>query len=262
MLVTVAQTIPVPPIHVDSDDLVMRGWYSQRFLDSDGVTPVMAGNGESGFYYEIACNRDVNSNLVIPEFSIHTTDDGVDVNTSLFTGKLWIDGADSGIVLFGFASGAGWIIASSLGSPTTWDQLDVFNAGQVQFPFGIATTLSASAIVALIQSIPKGDSGYSGYSGPSGYSGFTGISGFSGYSGFTGTSGYSGYSGKSGYSGYSGRTGVSGFSGYSGISGYSGFSSVSGYSGFSGPSGYSGFSGKSGYSGYTGVSGYSGFSGV
>ncbi len=243
--IVILQTIPEPPLHVSGDSLVLRGFYSQRYLDSDGVTAVMPGNGISGFYYTVTCTTDGDGNLVIPEHTIHTTDDGVDIITSLYVGQLFIDDV-ADVIIFGNPTGGGWIIPASLGASTTWDQLDVFNQGAYQLGSTYPFYLTAAATVALIQSIPKGDSGYSGYSG---------------VSGFSGVSGYSGYSGRSGYSGYSG-SGVSGFSGYSGTSGYSGksgFSGTSGYSGFSGVSGYSGFSGRSGYSGY---SGYSGFSGV
>src|SRR5438128_1418172 len=84
--------------------------------------------------------------------------DGIHTLISRFTGQLYVDDAPQQII-FGFAAGSGWIIPGQFAPSTTWDQLDVYNQGQVQFPFGIPTTLTSSAIVALIDSIPKGTSG-------------------------------------------------------------------------------------------------------
>lgn len=196
--ITITPTTVFPTFNLpDGGSITLRGFYSQRFQDSDGILVVMPGNGIQGFYYEWDCTLDGDGNIVIPEMVIRTTN-GVDVSTSLFTGQLFVD-ENPGQIVFGFPTGPGWIIPASFGSSTAWDQLDIFNQGQVQLTnISAQTTLSANAIIALIQSIPRG---YSGFSGVSGYSGFSGISG---YSGFTGVSGYSGYSGKSGFSGFSG----------------------------------------------------------
>ena len=130
---------------------MLRGFYSQRFLDSDGVTPVLAGNGVDGFYYQWACSRDVDGNLIVPEIQIHSTDDGIDVQTSLFTGQLYVDDSPSQVIFGQPQAGAGWIIAASLGSPITWGDLDIYNQGRTLFPSGVYTYLTAALTVALIR---------------------------------------------------------------------------------------------------------------
>lgn len=262
-LLIISETIWSPPENVSSDSVItVRGFYTQRFLDSDGITPVQSGNGSNGFYYEIPCSLNGDGDLVVGEVVVHTTDDGSDINTSRFVGQLFVDGAAAQPtqIIFGFPAGAGWIIPASLSSPATWGDLDIFNQGQVQL-IGVQSTLSANAIVNLIETISAGTSGSSGISGYSGDSGRSGYSGVSGLSGPSGASGFSGVSGRSGASGYSGTSGFSGTSG-GGASGVSGYSGASGKSGFSGPSGASGISGYSGDNpGSSGVSGYSGVSG-
>ena len=148
--ITISETTPNPPIRMDDDaTAVLRGYYSQRFLDSDGVTVVMQGNGQSGFYYEVPCSVDPDGNLVIGEFVIHTTDDGIDVATSLFTGQLYINGAPD-VIIFGFASGSGWIIPVSLGDETTWGELDVFNQGRALVLGAVSYTYLTAAMTAAL----------------------------------------------------------------------------------------------------------------
>jgi hypothetical protein len=147
--ITITETHPVPPIRVDTDDLELRGFYSQRFLDSDGVTPVYPGNGKDGFYYSIPCTRNADNELIIPAFDIRTTD-GVDNTSSRFTGQLYVDGV-ADVVIFGYPNGPGWQIPEIDAPTTTWDELDLYNQGQVQFPFGVPTTLAAQIIIALIK---------------------------------------------------------------------------------------------------------------
>ena len=241
------------------------------FIAGDGVTPIEAGNGQtgSGFYYEIDCSVNGSGYVVIPVFTIQTTTDG-NLPLSLFTGQLFDDGAPREII-FGFQNSAqGWSIPATLAPNCALSDLWEYNQASVLF-YPPLTYWTADQVIEYVSAHGgSGFSGPSGYSGFSGRSGYSGFSGPSGYSGFSSASGYSGFSGPSGYSGFSAISGYSGFTGVSGYSGYSGFSAVSGYSGYSGSgvSGYSGYSGMdgsavaSGYSGYTGISGYSGFSGA
>lgn len=155
-LITISETIPQPPIHLASGaTAVLRGYYSQRFLDSGGE-PVFAGDGRSGFYYEIACTVNDDDELVIPEFSIKTTDNGQDIQTSLFTGQLFVDSEPSTII-FGIPNGPGWIISASLGAETSWEQLDIFNQGRALLANQLYTYLTAAETAALIQSIIDAD---------------------------------------------------------------------------------------------------------
>lgn len=153
MLITVSETIPNPPIQLPAGSTAtLRGYYSERFLDSDGVTVVMPGNGLTGFYYEVACTVNDDGNLVVPAFEIHTTDDGVDVATSRFTGQLFVDGVPN-VTIFGFPNSVtGWIIPAAFGEATTWNDLDIFNQGRALLS-APSTYLTAAQTVALILSL-------------------------------------------------------------------------------------------------------------
>src|SRR5438128_2544375 len=129
--ITILQTATTPTIHIGSGDPHIRGFYSERFLDSDGVTVVMPGNGQDEFYIDVQCSIDGNGDLIIPQFTIRTTN-GVDNPNSRFTGQLYVDNAPQQII-FGFAAGPGWAIPEQFAPSTTWDQLDVYNQGQIQF---------------------------------------------------------------------------------------------------------------------------------
>ena len=151
-LITITETTPNPPIHLaEGSTATLRGYYTQRFLDSDGVTVVMSGDGQTGFYYEFACTVNDDDELVIPAFEIHTTDDGVDVQTSLFIGRLFIDGAPDRIVFGQPQAVGGWIISASLGSSTSWAALDIFNQGRALVASNLYTYLTAAMTAALIQ---------------------------------------------------------------------------------------------------------------
>lgn len=151
--ITISETTPNPPIHIGDGDPVLHGYYSQRYLDSDGATPIMPGDGKEGFFYSVQCSVDGDGNLVIPEFVIRTTDDGIDIQTSRFTGQLFIDDVPD-VIIFGFAqASAGWMIPASFGDSVTWDQLDVFNQGAAQLGTDYSYYLAANATVALILSL-------------------------------------------------------------------------------------------------------------
>lgn len=151
-LITISETTPNPPINLATGSVAtLRGFYSQRFLDSDGVTPVLSGNGQSGFYYEWTCAVNGDDELVIPEMQVRSTDNGIDIQTSLFTGQLYIDGAPS-VVIFGHPNGGGWVIPATLGSPITWNQLDIFNQGRA-LANAPATYLSTADMQTLFQSL-------------------------------------------------------------------------------------------------------------
>lgn len=153
-LITVAEFTPNPTIHLAAGSTAtLRGFYSQRFLDSDESTPVLAGDGMSGFYYEWSCTVDGDGNLVIPEIEIHTTDNGMDVQTSLFTGQLFIDGVPN-IILIGHPNGPGWIISATLGETTNWGALDIFNQGRaLSVLTTLATYLTAGDTATLIRQL-------------------------------------------------------------------------------------------------------------
>ena len=72
----------------------------------------MSGDGQGGFYYEFACTVNGDNELVIPEFEIHTTDDGMDIQSSLFTGQLFIDGVPDRVIFGQPQSVGGWIISA------------------------------------------------------------------------------------------------------------------------------------------------------
>lgn len=153
-LITITEFTPVPPIQIpEGTTATLRGFYSQRFLDSDGVTPVMPGDGQQGFYYEWTCDTDEDGNLVVPQIEIHTTDNGEDVQTSLFTGQLYLDGAAS-TVIFGHPQAVGgWIITNTLGEETSWAALDIYNQGRALVASNVYTYLTAAEVAALIRAL-------------------------------------------------------------------------------------------------------------
>lgn len=145
MLVTITEVTLNPPLQVASDDLVLRGWYSNDFVAGDNVTPVQGGNGQAGFYYSIACSRDLSGNLIIPEFQIQATVESTP--TATFRAQLYVDSAPQDFIIG--TGGAGWAIPSVYGSTVTFYQLAQYNAAVTLF-FQPPTFLTATQTIALI----------------------------------------------------------------------------------------------------------------
>lgn len=145
MLITITETIPNPPLQFDTDDLFLRGWYSNSFVAGDQITPVEGGDGKTGFYYNIACSRGLSNNLVIPEFVVQATTESNP--TATFFGQLYVDGSPQDFI-FG-TGGAGWSIPTVYGSSVTFYQLAQYNAAITLF-YPPPTFLTATQTIALI----------------------------------------------------------------------------------------------------------------
>ncbi len=131
MLITVSAITPNPPIMYPGEQPYFRGYYSRRFIAGDGVTPVEPGNGQTGFFYNIPCEVNINGNLVVPSFQIQSTTDG-NLPTSKFTGQLYDQGgAPREIIIGGAVSNAGWQIPTIYGDNVTWSDLARYNAAAV-----------------------------------------------------------------------------------------------------------------------------------
>lgn len=131
--ITITQTTPQPPLQVEAGDgVTFRGWYTNDFVASDGVTPVAGGDGQSGFYYEETCSIDSDGFVVIPALSIQPTTGSNP--TAGFFGALFVNGAFAQMI-FGYPQAtAGWQIPTSP-TTTTFGALALYNAAvQLLYP--------------------------------------------------------------------------------------------------------------------------------
>lgn len=132
-MITITQTTPQPPLQVqDSDIVTFRGWYTNSFVASDGVTPVEGGNGQTGFYYEETCSINDDGFVVIPALSVQPTTGSNP--TAGFFGQLFINGSPSQMVFGVPQATAGWQIPTSP-TTTTFGALALYNAAvQLLYP--------------------------------------------------------------------------------------------------------------------------------
>lgn len=121
-LVTITQTTFSPPDEFTGTSPHARGFYSADFLAGDGVTPVLHGNGQTGFYYDIECSL-VNGSLVVPAFTIQATTESNP--TARFTLQLYNQNLSPSVILMGGSSG--WAIPTTSGSTITYGELANYN---------------------------------------------------------------------------------------------------------------------------------------
>lgn len=133
MATTITATTPQPPLQVQDGDVVtFRGWYTNDFVGSDGVTPVEGGNGQSGFYYSYGCTINEAGNVVIPEIVIQPTTGSNP--TAGFFGAIFVNGAFERMIFGVPQATAGWQIPTSPAT-TTFGALALYNAAvQLLYP--------------------------------------------------------------------------------------------------------------------------------
>lgn len=160
MTVQISQTTLNPPLQVaDSDEVFLRAWYTNNFVAGDGVTGVQGGNGQSGFYYSIACSRNGQGNVVIPAFDVQETT--LSNPTAGFFGQLFINGSPSRMVFGTPEATAGWQIPTAYGSVVGFDELARYNA-TVQILYAPNTFFTANQTIAEIQRLAAGVQTYAG----------------------------------------------------------------------------------------------------
>jgi hypothetical protein len=89
---------------------VLRVWYSQSFLDSDG-TFIEGGSGQNGFYIPVQCTV-TNTEVVIPSFNLWSTIDAQDNNPASIRcfAQLYSNGTPKAHVFSGASTPTGWTI--------------------------------------------------------------------------------------------------------------------------------------------------------
>lgn len=125
MIVQVSQTILQPTEEFQTgSEIILKVWYTRTFVAGDGVTPVIGGNGKSGFFDQVTCSVNGSGFLVIPAFNVQAT---VESNpTAGFFGQLYVDGAAANVI-FGGQAQSGWAIPVSYGSIISYDELATYN---------------------------------------------------------------------------------------------------------------------------------------
>lgn len=119
-VVQISATTPQPPLQFDTDDLYVRGWYSNNFIAGDGVTPVEGGNGQTGFFYNTLCTRNDAGHLVIPARDRQATTDSNP--SAVYFERLYVGGAPNQPII------DGWAIPTIYGSIIAYDELARYNA--------------------------------------------------------------------------------------------------------------------------------------
>lgn len=130
MLIEISQTTISPTQNYLGVAPRLRGYYSQRYVAGDEVTPVESGNGQTGFYYDIQCSLDGAGRIIIPAFTIQSTEDG-NLPTSRFTGQLYTQAGAPAQIVFGTNGGQGWAIPTLFGVNVTWADLFRYNQTSV-----------------------------------------------------------------------------------------------------------------------------------
>jgi hypothetical protein len=150
-MIQISQTILQPPLNISaSDDIRLRGWYTNSFIAGDGVTSVQGGNGREGFFYDITCSLNGSGFVIIPAFNVQETT--LSNPSAGFFGQLFINGSP-GQMVFGYPQAtAGWQIPTIYGDVVSFDQLARYNAA-VQLLWPPPTFLTADQTVAEIQRI-------------------------------------------------------------------------------------------------------------
>ncbi len=122
-VVTITQTTYQLAIEYPGTAPRAHGWYTQDFIAGDGVTPVLHGNGQTGFYIDLECHINSSGYLVVPAFSIQATNESNP--TSRFFLELYTqDGAAREILMGG---NSGWVIPAQYGSFLSIDQIARYN---------------------------------------------------------------------------------------------------------------------------------------
>lgn len=131
--ITVTQITPEPPLQIESGSTAtFRGWYSNSYVAADGVTPVIGGNGQTGFFYEWDCTVDDNRFVVIPAITIQPTTESNP--TAGFFGAVFVNGSFTQMVIGVPQATAGWQIPTSP-TTTTFGALAIYNAAvQLLYP--------------------------------------------------------------------------------------------------------------------------------
>lgn len=155
---TISQTTFEPNLIGLGDAPFIRFWYiGQNFIAGDGVTPVQAGDGQTGFYEDVTCSI-FSDQLVMPATPLWATTDGSPA-TSRFIGQLY---AESGAPTnyFPFGANSGWQLPTVYGAVIAYDQLMRYNAAAYLLspPFSYFT---ADQTVAEIRRL-AGDQNYAG----------------------------------------------------------------------------------------------------
>lgn len=158
-MIQISQTVLQPALQVAAtDEIHLRGWYTNSFVAGNGITSVQGGNGREGFYYDIVCSLNGDGFVVIPAFNAQETT--LSNPTAGFFGQLFINGSP-GQMVFGFPQAtAGWQIPTIYGDVVSFDQLARYNAA-VQLLIPPLTFLTADETIAEINRI-AGELSYAG----------------------------------------------------------------------------------------------------
>lgn len=122
----ISQTSFQPPTEGLGDSPFIRFWYiGQNFIAGDGVTPVIVGDGQTGFYVDHVCSI-VGDRVVMPAINLWATTDG-SPGTSRFIGQLYTE-SGSPTSYFPFGQNGGWQLPTVYGAVIAYDQLMRYNA--------------------------------------------------------------------------------------------------------------------------------------
>lgn len=122
----ISQTSFQPTLIGLGDAPFIRFWYSQNFIASDGVTPVIAGNGQTSFFKDVVCSI-VDNRLVMPATDLWATTTGTPA-TSLFFGQLYSEeGAPRDMLFGGSPAASGWQLPTVYGAVITYGELATYN---------------------------------------------------------------------------------------------------------------------------------------
>lgn len=148
MLITISEFTVNPPIQYEGTNPHLRLWYSNDFVAGDQMTPVLGGDGKTGFYDDILCTIDEDGNLVVPEFQAQATTES-NPTAHLF-GQLYDDSGAPRNMIIGGASG--WAVPVSYGSTINFYQLALYNQ-RIFLVTQLNNTFTADQIIALIRSL-------------------------------------------------------------------------------------------------------------
>jgi hypothetical protein len=145
-LLTIAGWNPYPAFQYPNVPTVVRIWYDQTFIASDGEQVIGSQVGSQGFFKEVACTI-VGGQLNIPSFTLITTDDQLPQGSQQATATAVIyQGSTRGQTLF-----SGFTIPNGFLPSCTIADLTIFNQAQ-SLVFEFPQYLNREQVIALISS--------------------------------------------------------------------------------------------------------------
>lgn len=129
VVISAFQFFPAATSGYSTTATTIRVWYSQSFLDSNGVA-VQAGNGTTGFYLEADCTF-ASGVVTVPSLTIKATLDAENPNPSGIQcfARLFSNGTPKAMVFAGSGVPTGWVIPAI--TPTTYEDLNLYNQATV-----------------------------------------------------------------------------------------------------------------------------------